>query len=66
MTAQHRAFRQLVSHANGRGLLKAGDNHIFECKRRDQNLHMRRLSALFTDDRSLGHVENPMQRTNIA
>jgi lactate racemase len=26
MTAQHRAFRQLVSHANGRGLLKAGDN----------------------------------------
>jgi hypothetical protein len=64
-TAQDRALRQLVSQAYGRGLLKTGDNHIFEFERRNQNLDMDRHPPFLTDNGSLGHVENPIQRTNM-
>ena len=60
-----RALGQLVSQANGRGLLKTRDNHIFEFTRRDQNLHVRGHTSLFTDNGSLGHVENLVQGADM-
>src|ERR1700722_10823218 len=63
--AQNGALRKLVPQTDSRRLLKTSDDHAVDFTRRDQNLDVRGHTPLFTDNGSLGHVENFVHCANM-